>query len=1234
MTPFEQAVRPEDVGELIDLTVEGDPDTRSMAQMQLEGIAAIYAILCRNRFAYLADEVGMGKTYQAMGLAALLWNEKANARILFVSPRENLQLKWFEDYLRFFATNYRRKQGVGDDRAASILFNEAVHRPILFPNLRTWIPTLGMPDRVAAFVRHTSFTRPVYLTAADTADLEALWERTERQLRSWGLFHVERPRNLTPANASESLNLASARALNAKLEQEGAGEPYFDLVIVDETQCLRNPGNQTNRVLFESLQGQVRRWLFMSATPVHGGPEDLPTILNHYPGCGQVLDPALTRDLPAMQRALQTFLVRRQRRYRVRRGERMVGKDLYRRHDPEGWGVRDQEMSPLSTLAMGLVQKGLVQVLQGRSNRFRIGFLSSFESLQASLGRAVLPPADADAADEESTGDWHRDQADGHTEPEAPDAAFIQRLTQGFEARFGRPLPHPKVDSVVDRIAPLAYGTEDAAGGHKFLVFTRRVSTVETLRDRLDLRFHEAVEARVRRCWGVELDWSGRGLALDESSDDDDDPEAAEHLQGKRPIREATSRGGWLYRYRQTFRASGRNALFFEDGWLERLCRAGGVDPAAAADALPDELWAESWSHASRAAGARRQQHRAARLRYIAVHAVRRCPEVFGLQGTGATPWRRAYEAALHEHLERAEPDGEPHRAPELFSFPTLWTRWDERFPAGALALPAADPGAAREHGGDDLCRRQVARALIGQSLRLTDTLIDLFFADQQCIAAGAPAAFPDRFLDWLSGSDPSARMVRGDCAGWIAHLRLIVDGCLEGAGRPWRELARVESWPQLYNPLPVIGVTGGSGAHRTAIRQFRTPSLPRVIVCTDTLKEGVDLHLFCDRVLHYGVAWTSGDLEQRVGRVDRFFSQIERRLNDEGAPPEVELHIGYPHVVSSLERAQVERVIARQKAAEALMDSPLAGAVHEERELVAGASAPRVEGLPLDPYRPQQLPRAGRPVVAVSEQAARASFQHYAAWYRMLRAEFHTRGWRLAPSDDVPVRLATLHGPGHQHELAWAFDSALERYVLTVSQPRRGDSETFLGGLRRRVVARTRREERFVRVLVPTPSEGLDEACVQRLAAALDATPVRADADALRRWTAPLEGLSGRSVQVLGDHQARVQVARGDRTHEVTLYAYVGGVRVVGVVAPLDALAPSDRWGGAPAPARVREWALDTNHELGLGYLDVHPLDGLVFGVHALHGELPAAARRALVQQVAWRADAWEAALTGLDAR
>lgn len=1230
MIPFERPLRPSDVGDLIDLTVVGDPDTRSMADMQLEGVAALYNILCDRPFAYLADEVGMGKTYQAMALAAVVWNEKPDARLLFLSPRQNLQVKWFDDYQRFFASNYRRNQGLGDDRVASVLFGEPVHRPVVFHSLRSWTPTIGMPERIAPFLRHTGFTRPVYITSHDLGDLDALWQRTERQLRGWGLFDAERPDGMSPENASGKLNLAFAHALNAKLTSESGDAPYFDLVIVDEAQCLRNPWNQTNLVLFEALRGHVGKWLFMSATPAHGGPEDIPTIINRYPDIGEALPADLAGDLPAMQEALQAFMVRRQRQYRTTPVPAMVGKDKYRNHDPDGWGVRDAEMSALGTLAMGLVQKGLVDVLRGRSNRYRIGFLSSFESLQSSLGRTLPKAGEGEDDDNDSPGDWHRDQADGLTEPEAPDTGFIHRLSQDFEERFGMALPHPKVDSVVDRVAPLAFGTDEIEGGQKFLIFTRRVSTVATLRDRLTARYLAAVEARMRRCWGIELDWSGSSVRP-EDIEETDDPEGFEHEPGENPLREAMSKKGWLFRYRQTFRASGRNALFFEDAWLQRLCRAGGVDPRRAADALPDEIWAESWTHASRSAGAKRQQYRADRMRYIAVQSIRRVPHVFGLDAVRAAPWRAAYEAALHGHLERARPDDDPHRAPELFTTPTLWAAWDERFAAGSLSLPAAVPTALDEHTGrDELCKRQVARTLLGQTFRLTDTLLDVLFADKE--AQASREDFAGRFLDWLSSEDPGARQVRHDCTQWLAHLRLIVDGCLDGAGRPWRELAREESWSQLFNPMAVLGVTGGSGAHRTATRQFRTPSLPRVIVCTDTLKEGVDLHLFCDRVLHYGVAWTSGDLEQRVGRVDRFFSQIERRLSAEGAPPDVELHVGYPHVVSSLERGQVERVIERQRRAELLMDSPLAGTSKEERDLVVGAQAPRSEQRALEPYRPHDFPEEGHGVVSVPAGTARATARHYEGWYGALVTALRDAGWRIAPGDLKPVRVATLFAEGRQHELGWSFDAALERYILTVSSPPWPTESGFSGGARRRLVGRSRRVETFTRLLAPTPIEGLDEDAIARLVEALNGASPRAREDARPLWDAALSAVGNGGVEWLSEHKARVVVPRGERAHQITLYAYESGVRIVGVVAAIDDLGFRTAWGGHPNLDRVRDWALDATNELALGYLDVHERDGLAFGVHVLHGTLAEEARRRLVEEVAWRADVWEAALTGAD--
>ena len=131
------------------------------------------------------------------------------------------------------------------------------------------------------------------------------------------------------------------------------------------------------------------------------------------------------------------------------------------------------------------------------------------------------------------------------------------------------PLPHAKVDSAVDRVAPLAFGSDHQAGGHKFLIFTRRVSTVDALRERLVRRHRLAIERRVQRYWNVpRLDWENGPNDPEETDavDDDSDPEASEVESERDLLRLATAKGGWLHRYRQTFRTSGRNALFFEDG--------------------------------------------------------------------------------------------------------------------------------------------------------------------------------------------------------------------------------------------------------------------------------------------------------------------------------------------------------------------------------------------------------------------------------------------------------------------------------------------------------------------------------------------------------------------------------------------------------------------------------------------------------------------------------------------
>lgn len=1229
MTAFTTPIRPEDVRGLMDLTVLDDPATVSMASLQQEGIAALHNIFCAGDVAYLADEVGMGKTYQAMGLAAVLWSDKPDARVLFISPRENLQMKWLDDYRRFFADNYRRPQGLGDDLISSVLFRQPVHRPVKFDNLRSWTWTIGRPEPMAAFLRHTSFTRPVFLTPGERPDVDALWAETSSRFVRWGLFDVPRPDDLLPDTVSRCANVAFADAVNRRLRAVAGSAPYFDLVVMDECQCLRHPGNQTNEVLHRMLKGTVGKWLFMSATPAHSGACDIPTIVNHYPGVDQLLDPGLVTDLPAMQHQMQRFMVRRQRTYRTGGTTRPthVAKTEYRTHDLEHWAVRDSDMSAVSTLAMAVVQKALVDILKAKGNKYRIGFLSSFESLQASVKRHEGVDVDEESGDVDS--DWHYDVGGSTDTTEAPDTGFIDRIAADFDGRFGMPLPHAKVDAVIDRIAPAAFGTDDDPGGHKHLIFTRRVSTVEALRDRLQRRYLRSIERRAERYWHTSIDWTGT-QAVDVPEEDDEDPEAVSEEAGNDLLRRAMGPKAWLGRYRQTFRTTGRNALVFEDGWLSRLCDAGGVSPSEAATALPDEIWAESWTHASKASGARRSQHRADRMRYLAVQGVRRTPGVFGLTPEAAQLWQSAYETILHAHVERADPDTDARRDAELFTVPTLWTTWDTTFAVTGLALPAADPAVAPTV--DELCQRQVARTLLGQVFRLTDTLVDLYLADER--GGRQATSLPATFLEWASSTDPCAVWLRRDCSQWLAQLRLIVDSSLDGAGKTWATLAREETWPQLFNLSAVMGVTGGSGAQKTATRQFRTPSIPRVIVCTDTLKEGVDLHLFCDRVLHYGVAWTSGDLEQRVGRVDRFFSQIERRLRDEGQPPDVHLHVGYPHVVASLERSQVQRVRARQRRAEELMDSPLAGQQVDSKEFSASDVPLARNEQPLGAFLPRSFPSQGRTLTALSQAESHAIADHYTRWYEGFVGAVEARGWRVTPPTTSPTMQATIGGPNRIHEVEWTFDAALQRYVLTLTAPERPDDTSFSGGRRRRLRERRWVDEGFLQALIPRLDEPHGDAYATELLDALEGGVPAPSTDAQPRWSAALQKIASGEVTWLSEHKARLNVRYGIRSHDVTLYAYESGVRVIGVIASHAELRDRGPWTGTPNTENLRRWALDTTGDLGLGYIDAHDRDGLVFGVHVLHDALTDEAMSRLVEEVAWRSDAWEAALTGQDTR
>ncbi|NDU85228.1 MAG: DEAD/DEAH box helicase [Ferrovum sp.] len=913
----------DDVRQEMNLAGKGEVTaSKSMVLLQEEGIAALCNILEKRQVAYLADEVGLGKTMQALGVIAMMRRKNPQARILIISPREIVQNGWQNEFANF---------------RSSISIDSALNwKVVTRDNLHGWLSG-GMPLCEVSLLRHTSFSRPAFVSSS--MDRRQAWHAICEQWQP--VLGDCLQKTVIPSGPKEEFSFECNMALaDATVRRFGQEKVHFDLVIVDEAQCLRNKDNQTNNVLFRVFQNRVVNWLFMSATPTHSGVGNLPAVMNHYPCRKEEVIPKgpyrNDEGYSALMQALARHMVRRPRTYVV--DDRTFSKPDYRNHDSQKLALRCD--TTLSALTVALVQKKLVDIVYDpavstRPGFFRAGYLACFESLDGSLsGRHPEKLEEQGSEDEmlgdsESKTDFFQEQQH-HTKHDAPDMGFVNTLSESFKNKgLGQHLPHPKIDKVVDDLALHAFGlpSQSIVGGRKTLVFCRRISSVYALQQRLMNRYIAGIEDRCKRVWGKVIDWeNGHGLEMavpaddslnsavqvDEANDDKSQAEAVDNL-----FRLACREKQWLHRFRSSFSDGNRNALFFEENWFARLCAEGGAELAEAMVRIPPSIMSSAFAHY---AGYKRRMHR-----YIVWHCLKsHAGEVFGLDSNWQEFWLLVLRNIFSDEITGSSVSliGQVKlrfASTALLDFRSFWTTVEENKAAVGISLP----GTVGEQAAEKLYERQVLKTLLYRYMLLSDHLVDLYFACIQC-----PDEPVQAFFNWFSSSDVDAERLRKICREWISNRALIFRSAY-AEKRPLAELARLESYDYLHAMEPVMAVVGGSGKRDRLLQQFNTPGMPFVVVCTDTLREGVNLHLFCDRVMHFGVAWTSGDLEQRIGRVDRYFSAIERSIElhvtqqrQDGELPK--LDILYPHLRDTLEKRQVEVVLQRKDESERLMDSSL----------------------------------------------------------------------------------------------------------------------------------------------------------------------------------------------------------------------------------------------------------------------------------------------------------------------
>jgi len=831
-----------------------------MPEKQAEGVAYLWNLLSKHRVAILADEVGMGKTYQAIGLLCLLWMQKPSARVLVMTPNREICTHWELEYETFKKNHWR----------PSMPGANAQPCPDEFPGITFCedLPTLGgrvVADGAGENGKHGRF----YLATIHSLSRLALSDDGDHR----------------------ELAVGRARAVRESIQRSFDGG--LDLVIVDEAHYFRRSDGDSQRAhaaraFFGPPNARLAKHaLLMTATPSHSGIDDVSNILGYF------VDTEGTSPADLLKRHAL-------RRLRLLKG---VGGRYYNKHHyreevelPAGF-----EGNPESELFFALYQRKLVTELQQKQlgRRLFYGYLEGFEStgIETDRNTSTASVSKSSTADAEGTKIAFN---------EAPDTRMLRELSKSFYAATNKHPEHPKYDALVtDIVNKQLFQPPGSQELHddKHLVFVRRIPSVRQIARRVNDAYDEVLARRILSAWGVGQNdpsvkrwkasrWS-RGVfeklvAARESSGVQDDPtkiedgdpitgDADDEALGSRVMNLFVTRKDGAHTPRTTdcsrvrLRFSKPDSVF--SLFLEPArdyCAEGYTYYYKGADKTGERADYAKAARDSRRpfvrAGAMREQEMMPYTREMATSWGLMYAKLSPAERQKLSMWKEQNVAILENFANYL-------KAGFLFASPVMVELycWFTEF--------------RRRWEGHDRASAQLRyrRFVKFVSPKLDDSLMLRYFKD-------ALSTF-DRLCE---------KLIKQKLA------------------------SETEDWAKLQSQhSPAWFASGQSSNRDRLILGFNSPFFPNVLVATSVFQEGVNLHLHCRQVHHYGIAWTPGDNEQRVGRLDRLFGRVNMELEQKGT---TRLRIQYPYLAETFDQDQLASFLQKKHAVEKEMDACLQG--------------------------------------------------------------------------------------------------------------------------------------------------------------------------------------------------------------------------------------------------------------------------------------------------------------------
>lgn len=651
----------------------------------------------------------------------------------------------------------------------------------------------------------------------------------------------------------------TASAIHKRIKQS-LGEQGFDLVIVDEAHYFRNSEGNSQRA-------RAAREFFGREGDRLGARTLLMTATPSHKSMEDVS--AILSYVTDVGDAKPDALLKK---YALRRLRRMKGlngtydKYCYRNE----LAIKADFNDPAAETFFALYQKLLVRQQFKDGRRFLYGYLEGFESFNVQ------------AHDEEK--DTEEDFAKRDFEG-APDTEILVRLARMHETLGGLPA-HPKYDVIVSHCMPSdIFDTAIDVHEHKHLVFVRRIPSVREITKRINTSYDIQLGRKIAKALapkdsGILLKrwensrWSreafnrlfgGEAQADDTALMDGDDPVFEEHVDEDADVH---SRVANLFVVKKT----GANRSTDCSNFSLRLRKPESLFSLLLEPASDYKEGTYSYYY---------RKHSGERLRDEYLSAALQARECGDKQGAvGARKFKKPMRT-LWGLMYRLLEDGDRKRIDRL----------------------AHDPAQAESLG----------QYLKNGFLFASPVIIELYcwYAEfRRCGKMGDAERRYGAFLKFIN-----SRLSKSLA---LAHFRATLE-TFEALCENWEDHCK-DNWHVLTGlSSPAFYASCAVKDRQRLILGFNSPFYPYVLTATSVLQEGVNLHLQCRKVHHYGIAWTPGDNEQRVGRVDRLFGKVNAQLERNGR---AELAIHYPYLARSFDEEQLASFIREKHIIEERMDA------------------------------------------------------------------------------------------------------------------------------------------------------------------------------------------------------------------------------------------------------------------------------------------------------------------------